>query len=104
MRFGELSDNFYRYCRRWKRNSDEFISSVLDEIGNSSKTDLILSDDEDSILGSPEEVVDQDQDQNHANPPMAVLPLHMNFRHFSFLMFRSPHVVIHKFVGGYKTF
>ena len=32
MRFGELSDDFYKYCRRWKRNSDEFVNNVLREI------------------------------------------------------------------------
>ena len=32
MRFCELSDDLYKYCRRWKRNSDEFVNNVLREI------------------------------------------------------------------------
>ena len=103
MRFGELSDNFYRYCRRWKRNSDEFVSSVLNEIDQSSKTHANVSDDDkDSILNSQEDETTVSSTANHVISPITTLPLHMNFRYFSFLMFRSPHVVIHTFVGSYK--
>ena len=32
MQFGELSDDFYKYCRRWTRNTDQYVKSVVREI------------------------------------------------------------------------
>ena len=32
MQFGELSDDFYKYCRRWMHNREEYVRNVVKEI------------------------------------------------------------------------
>lgn len=32
MQFGELSDDFYKYCRRWMHNREDYVRNVVKEI------------------------------------------------------------------------
>ena len=69
MKFGELSDDFYKYCRRWKRNSDEFVNNVLQEISS-------------PPASKPSE-------------PRR-LNIHLNFRYFTRIMFNTPTIHVER--------
>lgn len=111
MRFGELSDDFYGYYRRWKRNSDEFIKDVLTSIDQSSHQVITHAMEEEEEKDSLDQMINTSQLSNNSsivnddtiihdfeekvdNWAVRKVELNINFRYFSYLMFHSPHVVI----------